>query len=256
MARTNSKSASTIQVPIEQLEPIAVDSVVVVDTVQTSKKQKKTKVVDELKVDELKVDEPKVENVSVIVDELKVEDVVDVSVIVDETKVEDVSQQVMEIPFNNTLIKLTDFGKKINDLTTILSSLKLEYKTLEKGIGKDIKSAQKHLSKGKRNGIKRAPTGFVKPTLISDELAVFLNLEPGSEIGRTSASKEVHNYIKANQLNTGRTIHPDLVLSKILNYYEGDTPVLTYLNLQTYLKHHFIGNKNVAVITPVVDVVV
>jgi hypothetical protein len=244
MARATNKTASN-QTPTEQpvqVPPVAQPVVESTgdESVQKAKKQKKSKTVEVQPI----VDDVKPEKV---VEPVQISNDVVEDVPVDSTTV---GQVVVEVPFNNTLIKLNEFGKKINDLTAVLSSLKLEYKTLEKGIGKDIKTAQKHLSKGKKNGgVKRAPTGFVKPTLISDELAKFLNLEPGTELGRTAASKEVHNYIKAHQLNKGRTIHPDAVLAKILNYTEGVSPVLTYLNLQTFLKHHFIGNK-VSIATP------
>jgi chromatin remodeling complex protein RSC6 len=228
MARTTSKSVPTpapVQAPvIEEVVPV------IEEVAPKAKKQKKAKVIEE----------PKVEEVSPVVSN----DLVEI--------VEEVAPVTVDAPFNATLSKVADFGKRIIELTAILASIKLEYKTLEKGISKDIKIAQKHLSKGKRSGIKRAPTGFVKPTLISDELANFLSLPAGTELGRTAASKEVHNYIKANQLNKGRTIHPDAVLAKILNYTEGVSPVLTYLNLQTYLKHHFIGNKTAVVADAVV----
>lgn len=234
MARTTSKTVSTPVAPVAT--PTIVDEVVVDDSAHKTKKPKKAKVVAE--------PEPVVVEAPVV--EIANEVVVAEEPALDATDATDAVAPAADVPFNSTLVKMTEFGKRINDLTAILSSLKLEYKTLEKGIGKDIKIAQKHFSKGKRNGAKRAPTGFVKPTLISDELAKFLDKEPGTEMGRTAASKEVHNYIKANQLNKGRTIHPDVVLAKILNYTEGVSPVLTYLNLQTYLKHHFIGNKVVA----------
>lgn len=231
MARTTVKTASA---PVPEpviVAPTVIDTPTIVeDVAPKAKKQKKAKVIEE----------PKVEEVVPVV----TNDLVEV--------VEEVVPVAIDTPFNATLVKLADFGKRINEVTAILASVKLEYKTLEKGISKDIKVAQKHLSKGKRSGIKRAPTGFVKPTLISDELAHFLSLPAGTELGRTAASKEVHNYIKANQLNKGRTIHPDAVLAKILNYTEGVSPVLTYLNLQTYLKHHFIGNKTAVVADAVV----
>jgi chromatin remodeling complex protein RSC6 len=230
MARTTGKSAQS-SAPVQEAVVITppIIETPVEEVAPKAKKQKKAKVTEEPKV-EVEVVAPVVSN----------------------DLVEEVAPTTVEAPFNSTLAKVAEFGKRITELTASLASIKLEYKMLEKGISKDIKIAQKHLSKGKRSGIKRAPTGFVKPTLISDELAHFLSLPAGTELGRTAASKEVHNYIKANQLNKGRTIHPDAVLAKILNYTEGVSPVLTYLNLQTYLKHHFIGNKTAVVADAVV----
>jgi chromatin remodeling complex protein RSC6 len=145
--------------------------------------------------------------------------------------------------FNIVLEKCINSAKQINDMCILLNTLKLNNKNEQKEITKAMKSANKLLSKGKKSGIKRSPQGFTKPTLISDELAAFLNKEPGTEIARIAASKEVHNYIKANKLNQGRNIYPDATLAKILNYTEGESQVLTYLNIQRFLKHHFISNK-------------
>ena len=152
-----------------------------------------------------------------------------------------------DCPMTTTINKLNDFGKRINELTLFLTSLKVEYKNLEKSISKEIKIAQKHYSKGKKSSTKREPTGFVKPTRISAELAEFLNRDIGVELARMVVSKEIHNYIKSNGLSKGRIINPDPALAKILNYTEGvDVPV-SYLNLQRFLKHHFVSSAaNVA----------
>jgi chromatin remodeling complex protein RSC6 len=137
--------------------------------------------------------------------------------------------------------KLSDFGEKINQLTSLLSSMKNEYKTLEKTISRELKAAQKASQKKKRASGNRAPSGFVKPTLISDELAAFLGKEKGTELARTAVSKEINAYIRATKLQdptNGRKINADAKLAKLLKLAKGDE--LTYFNLQKYMKHHFI----------------
>ena len=137
--------------------------------------------------------------------------------------------------------KLSDFGEKINQMTTLLSSLKNEYKSLEKSVARELKAAQKASQKKKRASGNRAPSGFVKPTLISDELAAFLGKDKGTELARTAVSKEINAYIRSAKLQdptNGRKINPDAKLAKLLKIAKGDE--LTYFNLQKYMKHHFV----------------
>ena len=137
--------------------------------------------------------------------------------------------------------KLSDFGEKINQLTTLLSSIKNEYKSLEKVVARELKAAQKASQKKKRASGNRAPSGFVKPTLISDELAAFLGKDKGTELARTAVSKEINAYIRSAKLQdptNGRKINADAKLAKLLKLAKGDE--LTYFNLQKYMKHHFI----------------
>lgn len=137
--------------------------------------------------------------------------------------------------------KLSDFSDKINQLATLLSSMKNEYKVIEKVVARELKAAQKASQKKKRASGNRAPSGFVKPTLISDELAVFLGKDKGTELARTAVSKEINAYIRAANLQdpaNGRKINADAKLAKLLKLVKGDE--LTYFNLQKYMKHHFI----------------
>jgi chromatin remodeling complex protein RSC6 len=138
--------------------------------------------------------------------------------------------------------KINEFSAKLQQLASIFSSVKSDFKTLEKNIVRELKAAQKSSSKksGKRAG-NRAPSGFVKPALISDELAAFLGKNSGSEMARTEVSREINTYIRENNLQdktNGRKIIPDAKLSALLKTQPTDE--LTYFNLQRFMKHHFI----------------
>jgi len=133
-----------------------------------------------------------------------------------------------------------EFLAKLQQIGTLISSLKVEYRTLEKKWSRELKTAQKQSSKRKRKAGNRQPSGFVKPTRISDELAKFLNKPSGSEMARTEVTREINTYIRAQNLQdkeNGRKINPDSKLAALLKLKKTDE--LTYFNLQRYMSPHF-----------------
>lgn len=145
-----------------------------------------------------------------------------------------------EVAVLESVSKLHEFGAKIQQLTGIIAALKQDYKTLDKIVNREMKVLQKNSKKRKANN-NRQPSGFVKPTLISKDLANFLGKEDGVEMARTEVSKEINQYIRTNSLQdkeNGRIILADAKLKKLLNLNDKDE--LTYFNLQRYMKHHFI----------------
>jgi len=137
-------------------------------------------------------------------------------------------------------VKLNEFNAKLQQMSGLFATVKNDFKTLEKTVSREMKNAQKASSKKRRSNVNRKPSGFVKPTRISDELAQFLGKTIGTEMARTDVSKEINTYIQANSLqdkDNGRIIHPDDKLTKLLKVSNDDQ--LTYFNLQKYMKHHF-----------------
>lgn len=134
----------------------------------------------------------------------------------------------------------TEFLSKLQALTTQIASLKTEFRVLEKRSVRELKAAQKANAKRKRKSTNRAPSGFVKPTLISNELAGFLNKPVGTEMARTEVTREINGYIREHNLQdkeNGRKINPDKKLASLLKIQSGDE--LTYFNLQRYMSPHF-----------------
>jgi chromatin remodeling complex protein RSC6 len=145
---------------------------------------------------------------------------------------------VVETP--SIVVKMAEFSAKLQQLASVFVTVKSDYKTLEKAMAREMKAAAKASSKKRRNTGDRKPSGFVKPTAISNELAHFLGKSIGTEMARTEVSKEINSYIRSHNLqdkDNGRIIHPDAKLTKLLNVAKGDE--LTYFNLQRYMKHHF-----------------
>jgi chromatin remodeling complex protein RSC6 len=133
-----------------------------------------------------------------------------------------------------------EFQSKLHQIGALLSALKTEFRSLEKKWSRDVKTAQKQSSKRKRKAGNRAPSGFVKPTKISDELATFLGKEKGTEMARTDVTREINAYIRANKLqdqDNGRKIIPDTKLATLLKLKKSDE--LTYFNLQKFMSPHF-----------------
>ena len=136
--------------------------------------------------------------------------------------------------------KSAEFSAKLNQLGALVASLKSEYKSMERQWTKDLKAAQKASKKGKRKTGNRQPSGFVKPTRISDELAKFLDKPAGTEMARTDVTRNINVYIRAHNLQdkeNGRKINPDAKLQSLLKLKKTDE--LTYFNLQRYMSPHF-----------------
>jgi chromatin remodeling complex protein RSC6 len=121
--------------------------------------------------------------------------------------------------------------------------MKSDYKALEKQVAKEVKQKT-----GKGKKVKaapnpdRKPSGFAKPSVITEELSKFLGKEVGVLLSRVEVSKEITKYINEHSLkdkDCGRQINPDAKLSKLLNIQAGSEP-LTFFNLQKYLKVHFV----------------
>jgi chromatin remodeling complex protein RSC6 len=148
-------------------------------------------------------------------------------------------EQVAEVE-NSIAEKALEFTAKLQQLGNLLASLKPEFKNIEKMFLRELKASQKLNTKRKRKSGNRAPSGFVKPTRISDELAKFLDKPIGSEMARTDVTKDINAYIRANKLQdatNGRKIIPDKKLATLLKIKQNEE--LTYFNLQKFMSIHF-----------------
>ena len=156
---------------------------------------------------------------------------------------------------------LTAFDAKIQQVSSILSSLKNDSKALRKEIlsnKKAFEKLEKKSAKKKRaapvDGEEAKPrnSGFMRPVKISDELASFLGKATGTVMGRQDANDEIrqdvslHN-LKETEKGKGRNINPDAKLSSLLKLPAGEQ--LTYFNLQKYMKPHFIRIEDATVAT-------
>jgi len=133
------------------------------------------------------------------------------------------------------LERLQRFATEVKDTITLVKTLQKEFQRVQKTSAKKTKKAAPVASNKPRT-----PSGFAKPTKLSDDLCAFLGVSAGSQMARTEVTRVINEYIKKNSLQDTtdkRTIVPDSKLLSILKLGEGDK--LTYFNLQTYIKHHF-----------------
>jgi chromatin remodeling complex protein RSC6 len=136
---------------------------------------------------------------------------------------------------------LIDIQAQFQNIQSFMNTLKGDIKTLSRVSAKEMKILEKSTGRNrKKSAGTRQPSGFVKPTPISDELAKFLNKEKGIEMARTDVTREINAYIRAHSLQdkaNGRQINADSKLSNLLKLDKTD--VLTYFNLQRYMSKHF-----------------
>jgi chromatin remodeling complex protein RSC6 len=88
---------------------------------------------------------------------------------------------------------------------------------------------------------RRANNAFLKPRPLTPELCAFLGIAAGSQRSQTEVTKQVSAYVKSHGCfdpANKRRIIPDGALSKLLKVTDKDA--VTYLNLQSFLKAHFI----------------
>ena len=141
--------------------------------------------------------------------------------------------QTLDDQFSGLLAQLVALRSQLTKVTS-------EVRVLQKRTDREMKAAMKNGRKRRKNAGTRAPSGFVKPTLISNELAAFLGKPQGTEMARTDVTREINAYIREHSLqnkDNGRIILPDTKLKGLLKIKKGEE--LTYFNLQRYMSPHF-----------------
>jgi hypothetical protein len=235
MVRASSKSAPSTEKVVSEKAPVVVEKVVADKAEKVKKAPKTKKAVEESVVPPVVTDAPVVASDLAPVDPL-------VALTGDAAALDKSTLS------GALLAEIADFNKNFQEWTNFGNALKNNVKTIAKISSRVSKNADKS-SKRKKNA-KSRPSGFEKPTLISDELAVFFGRDIGTLMARTDVSKQIHEYVVQQKLQNEknrRIIHPDAKLKKLLNVNNDE---LTYFNLQKYLKFHF--QKDVAAVAPVV----
>jgi len=130
----------------------------------------------------------------------------------------------------------------MGELWKAARQINVKLRQLQKLVKYEIREAQKRSRRRAKdpNRPKRAPSGFAKPAPISNKLCDFLERPYGTEMARTEVTKYLTNYIKEHNLqdpSNKRRILPDDRLRTLLSSENNE---VTYFNLQTYMKTHFV----------------
>jgi hypothetical protein len=125
-------------------------------------------------------------------------------------------------------IKMNEFNAKLQQLVSLFSTVKNDFKTLEKAVTREMKNAQKLTSKKRRNNGNRKPSGFIKPTRISDELAAFLGKNIGTEMARTEVSRKLTLISKPMVFMIRVMAEKSILMPNLLNFLKS-TPKMNLL---------------------------
>jgi len=149
------------------------------------------------------------------------------------------------------LAELQDHLKALgSDLTVRVRALVAESLEAAKSLKRDVRDSKKRRRKDPADMTpeekaawesRRANNAFLKLRPLTDELCSFMGLSPKSQRSQTDVTKFVATYVKEHKCfdpSFKRRIIPDSKLGKLLRVKDGQE--VTYLNLQSYLKVHFV----------------
>lgn len=133
----------------------------------------------------------------------------------------------------------TKIREAVKEAVEATKALKREARDSKKRRRKDPKDMTPEEKKAWE--ARRANNAFLKLRPISDELSTFMGLPSKSQRSQTDVTKFISNYVKTHNCfdpNFKRRIIPDAKLTKLLRIKDGQE--VTYLNLQSFLKVHFL----------------
>lgn len=153
--------------------------------------------------------------------------------------------KITTVDLNNTIYdEINSISKLLLNFKTQIILIQQKVNNLEKNIKKQSKKYEKVILKNKNRGNKN-PSGFAKPSNVTEELCKFMNKEEGTKIARTDVTQALISYIKENNLQNKENkkfISPDENLKNLLGITENEK--LTYFNIQKYMNKHFYKENN------------
>lgn len=139
------------------------------------------------------------------------------------------------------LASFKEVGESFQVLRGNFKNLSQRWHRAIRDAAKTGKRARKAAHAGEPSA-KRSLGGITSPTSISDELANFLHVAPGTRLARVDVTRAIAKYIRENNLQDAtcrRFIVPDKALAKLLRCKEGVSDGITVFTIQTMLKPHY-----------------
>ena len=147
---------------------------------------------------------------------------------------------------------LNHLNDQVAGLKIVMNMIRAVFKDTDKQ-GKELEKLRNKRSRIKTERSANAlPSGITKPVAITDELAKFLGVPPGTLVPRNEVTKGVSKFVKSNDLsdpkNKQKFVLDDRPQAKVLRALLNDPAEdVTYFNLQRYLKHHYIPDPDAKV---------
>jgi chromatin remodeling complex protein RSC6 len=126
------------------------------------------------------------------------------------------------------------------EMTKRFKDIRARFKTGLKVHNKLIRKKKGSRAK-KAGGGDRPPSGFARPCLLSNALASFIGVSPGTRVPRTDVTKTLNAYVKMRDLHNPenkREVVLDETLSNLTNLDKGT--VISLFGMQTHLKQHYL----------------
>lgn len=137
----------------------------------------------------------------------------------------------------------TEFSTKVREAVRSAQEAIKQTKREHRNSKKKVRKNPEEMTAEERKAweARRANNAFLVQRPLSPELCSFMGIAAGSKRSQTEVTKFVSEYVKSHNCfdpNFKRRILPNAALAKLLKV--DDKTEVTYLNLQKYLKVHFL----------------
>ena len=137
----------------------------------------------------------------------------------------------------------TEFTAKVRDAVKATQEAAKQAKKEQRDSKKKRKISPEDMTPEQRKAweARRANNAFLVERPLSPELCSFMGIAAGSKRSQTQVTKHISDYVKSHNCfdpSFKRRIIPNAALAKLLKV--DDKTEVTYLNLQKYLKVHFL----------------